>query len=86
MVRKIFGKIHIEWGIPPDAQMRVIAWDADYESDDRMGESTVNQDGSYLIEYPDIKWDWTPTKFVSNWRPDVYVVVENYNKDNEVWE
>jgi hypothetical protein len=86
MVRKIFGKIQIEWGIPPDAQMRVIAWDADFESDDRMGESIVNQDGSYLIQYPDIKWDWTPSKLVSNWRPDVYVVVENYNKENETWE
>ena len=86
MVRKIFGKIHIEWGIPPDAKMRVIAWDADYESDDRMGESIVNQDGTFLIEYPDIKWDWSPTKLVSSWRPDVYVVVENFNKENETWE
>lgn len=86
MARKIFGKIHVEWGIPPDAKMRVMAWDADYEDDDRMGESEVNLDGTYLIEYPDIKWDWSPTKIVSSWRPDVYVVVENYNKESETWE
>ena len=86
MARKIYGKIQVEGGIPPGAQMRVIAWDADVDDDDRMGITQVESDGSYSLEYKDVKWDWSPTKRVSQWRPDIYVVVEWLDERTDAWQ
>jgi len=86
MARKIYGKVQVEGGIAPGTMMRVLAWDADIDEDDHMGVTQVEPDGSYSIEYTDTKWDWSPTKAVSNWRPDIYIVVEWFNQRNEVWQ
>ena len=76
MARKIFGKISVENIKPLGTKLRVVAWDADIDEDDHMGLTEVSEDGSFSIEYKDDKWDWSPTKSVTNWRPDIYVVVE----------
>jgi hypothetical protein len=86
MARKIYGKIQVEGGIPPGTQMRVIAWDADVDDDDHMGITQVEPDGSYSLEYKDVKWDWSPTKKVSQWRPDIYVVVEWLDERMDAWQ
>lgn len=86
MARKIYGKIQVEGGIPPDTQMRVIAWDADIDEDDHMGIAQVESDGSYSLEYKDAKWDWSPTKAVSQWRPDIYVVVAWLDERTDAWQ
>jgi hypothetical protein len=82
-MKKIFGKIESEWGIPPELRMRVLAWDSDIDDDDHMGTSQVNPDGTYTIEISDKKWDWSP--FTNAWRPDVYLVVEVFNDIYETW-
>ncbi len=76
MARKIFGKINIENLEASGAKLRVVAWDADIDEDDHMGLTEVKENGSYSIEYKDDKWDWSPTKSVTNWRPDIYIAVE----------
>jgi hypothetical protein len=86
MTRTIYGKIQVEGGIPPGAQMRVIAWDADIEDDDHMGTAKIEPDGSYSLGYKDVKWDWSPTKRVSKWRPDIYVVVEWLDERTDTWQ
>lgn len=86
MARKIYGKIQVEGGIPPGTQMRVIAWDADIDEDDHMGITKVDPDGSYSLEYKDTKWDWSPTKAVAQWRPDIYVVVEWFDERINIWQ
>ena len=85
MARKIYGKIQSEWGIPPWAQMRVIVWDADVDEDDHIGTVEVNQDGTYVIEFTDEKWDWSPVGSITKWRPDVYVVVEAHDDIHGTW-
>ena len=85
MARKVFGKINVDGGVPPGYKLRVHAWDADRDEDDQMGSVPVNQDGSYVIEYADKEWDWAPTKLVSTWRPDIYVVVEWYDSVSDEW-
>ena len=86
MARKIYGKIQVEGGIPPGTQMRVIAWDADIDEDDHMGIAQVEPDGSYSLEYKDAKWDWSPTKAVAQWRPDIYVVVALLDERTDAWQ
>ena len=76
MARRIYGRINVEGGIPSGTEMRVTAWDADVDDDDRMGTVKVAVDGSYSIDYEDVNWDWSPVRLGSGWRPDVYVVVE----------
>ncbi len=76
MARKIFGKISVENLKPLGTKLRVVAWDADIDEDDHMGLTEVEEDGSYSIEYEDKKWDWSPTESVTNWRPDICIVVE----------
>ena len=85
MVRKIFGKIQSEWGIPPEVQMRVNVWDADIDQDDHMGTAQVNPDGTYSVEFTEEKWDWSPMDSVTKWRPDVYFVVEVFDEINNIW-
>ena len=65
--------------------MRVIVWDADVDEDDHMGTAQVNQDGTYLIEFTDEKWDWSPVGSITKWRPDVYVVVEVFDEVTRLW-
>jgi hypothetical protein len=76
MARKIFGKIRVENINSSGSKLRVVAWDADIDEDDHMGLTEVEEDGSYSIEYKDKKWDWSPIESVTNWRPDIYLVVE----------
>jgi len=85
LARKVFGKINVVGGIPPGYKLRVLTWDADKDDDDQMGSASVNQDGSYIVEYADKKWDWAPTKVISSWRPDIYVVVEWYDSVSDEW-
>ena len=59
MARKIFGKISVEGGIPPGANLRVLAWNADVDND-HMGTADVAEDGSYSIQYRGSDWDWPP--------------------------
>lgn len=76
MARRIFGSISVENVKSSGTQLRVIAWDADIDEDDHMGSAAVAEDGSYIIEYKDEKWDWSPVHSSTGWRPDIYVVVE----------
>jgi hypothetical protein len=85
MARKIFGKINVEGAKPAGIQLRVVAWDADMDDDDHMGTALVADDGSYMIEYADIEWDWSPIKPVTSWRPDIYVVVEWLDPLSNSW-
>lgn len=47
MARKIFDKISVEGGMPPGANLRVLAWDADMDDDDHMRIVQVAEDGFY---------------------------------------
>ena len=85
MVRKIYGKIQSEWGIPPRVQTKVTVWDADVDEDDHIGTVVVNPDGTYVIEFADEKWDWSPLGSITKWRPDVYVVVEAFDDVYGIW-
>ena len=85
MARKIYGKITTENVEDSGAKLRVVAWDADIDEDDHMGLTEVSEDGSFSIEYKDDKWDWSPTKAVTNWRPDIYVVVEWFDIVGAFW-
>ena len=76
MARKIYGKITVTGDKPPGTQLRVVAWDADRDEDERMGIVPVAEDGSYEIEYSGKDWDWSPLHVVGAWRPDIYIVVE----------
>lgn len=84
MVRKIYGKITTE-NEDSGAKLRVVAWDADIDEDDHMGLTEVSEDGSFSIEYKDDKWDWSPIDVVTNWRPDIYVVVEWFDIIGAFW-
>jgi len=85
MARRIFGKINVEGGISPGTKMKVIAWDADVDDDDRMGTAEVADDGSYSIDYEEVNWDWSPGRLGSGWRPDIYVVVEWFDERRGEW-
>jgi hypothetical protein len=85
MARKIHGKINVENFKPPGTLLRVVAWDADIDADDHMGIAPVAEDGSYSIEYKDDKWDWSPVEAVSQWRPDIYVVIEYFDPLGAFW-
>ena len=66
MARKIFGKINVEGAKPVGTNLRVVAWDADMDDDDHMGTALVADDGSYMIEYADMEWDWSP-RILQRW-------------------
>jgi hypothetical protein len=85
MARKIFGKLNIENFKPPGTRLRVVAWDADIDEDDHMGVVPVDEDNTFSIEYKDQKWDWSPTTSISNWRPDIYLVVEWFDPIGQFW-
>lgn len=85
MARKIFGTISVENVKPPKAQLRVMAWDADIDEDDHMGVAAVAEDGSFMIEYADEKWDWSPVPSSTSWRPDIYIVVEWLDPFSGLW-
>jgi len=85
VARKIFGKISVENQKPPGTKLRVVAWDADIDADDHMGLAEVAEDGSYAIQYKDDNWDWSPTKAVTKWRPDVYISVEWFDPLGAFW-
>jgi hypothetical protein len=85
VTRKIFGKISVENIKSSGTKLRVVAWDADIDEDDHMGLTEVSEDGSYSIEYKDDKWDWSPTTSVTNWRPDIYIVVEWFDPLGAFW-
>jgi hypothetical protein len=85
VARKIFGKISIENLISSGTKLRVVAWDADIDEDDHMGLTEVEEDGSYSIEYKDDNWDWSPTKSVTIWRPDIRIVVEWFDPLGAFW-
>jgi len=86
MARRIYGRINVEGGFPAGTEMRVIAWDADVDDDDRMGTAKVAEDGSFSIDYEDVSWDWSPVRLGSGWRPDVYVVVEWLDERSGAWQ
>jgi hypothetical protein len=85
MTRKIYGQIQSEWGIPPEFQVRVMVWDADFDDDDHIGSAMVDQYGNYQIEFTDEKWDWSPIGSITRWRPDVYIVVEVFDENTQMW-
>ena len=85
MARRIYGKINVEGGFPVGTEMRVTAWDADVDDDDRMGSTNVTEDGIYSIEYEDVNWDWSPARLGSSWRPDIYLVVEWFDEQDGEW-
>jgi len=76
MGRRIYGKIALTGDKPPGTQLRVVAWDADRDEDERMGIAPVADDGSYEIQYSGKQWDWAPLQALRTSRPDIYIVVE----------
>lgn len=94
----IYGTVYGYDG-KPLAGARVTAYDQDklqsggldlINKDEKMGSSITGSDGKYRItykSYEDKHWDGPKTSAHTNWRPDIYVVVEVPEKFNNktVW-
>jgi len=80
----------------PLAGAKVTAWDQDelqsggLLKDDKMGSDITGPDGKYRIvykSYDEKHWDGPKTSAHTNWRPDIYLVVEvpQQYKNKTVW-
>lgn len=92
----IYGTVYGYDGKPlPEARVR--AFDEDelqsggigprVNRDEKMGEAITDKEGKYRItykSYDEKHWDGPKTRFHTNWRPDVYLVVaiqQDYNNE-----
>src|SRR6266704_5311667 len=73
--RKVYGVVTGLANGAPVQGARVEAWDRDYGTDDKMGETLTLADGSYVINYEGKHWDSCP-ETMTCFRPDIYIRVK----------
>lgn len=73
--RTIYGQITGKDG-KPLAGAQVKAYDSDKGKDGYMGSAKTDKNGNYRITYHKGAWDGKKTRFHTQWRPDIYVVIE----------